>query len=220
MINSKNILVTGATGVLGEEFCKIIIENSDLHLIALDRKKKELEKLDDFAKKHGRKITLVEQDLLEFEKIDVLGASIYERFGKLSYFVSMAQIATNLMPLPHFTPKTWQKIMDVNFTVNWRLIRSLDALLNVEKNSKACFVVNARAENEAFYGPFAASNAALDSLISSYAGESEGKNVEIQKFETGRLPNHIGHTFWPGLEESEFASPIAEAERLWQNLFK
>lgn len=220
MINDKkNILVTGATGVLGEEFCKIVIEKSDLHLIALDRKKKELEKLDDFAKKHDRKITLVEQDLLEFEKIDLLGASIYERFGKLNYFVSLAQIATNLMPLAHFTPKTWQKIMDVNFTANWRLIRSLDTLLNVQENSKACFVVGAKADNEAFYGPFAASNAALDSLIASYVGESDGKNVEIQRFEAARLPNRIGHTFWPGLEENEFASPTEEAKKLWNSLF-
>ena len=73
--------------------------------------------------------TLVPMDLRDFAAIDRLGEALYRRWGRLDAFVGNAGVLGLLSPLHHLDPKTWDDVMAVNVTANWRLIRSLDPLL-------------------------------------------------------------------------------------------
>ena len=87
-----------------------------------------LEETDDAIQKAGGTATLVPLNLKDFAAIDRLGASIFERWGKLDAFLGNAGTLGVLTPLTHLDPKVFQELMDVNVTANWRLIRSLDPL--------------------------------------------------------------------------------------------
>ena len=85
-----------------------------------------LEETDDEIQKAGGSATLVPMNLRDFDAIDRLGASIFERWGKLDAFLGNAGVLGQLTPLAHLEPKTFQEVLEVNVTANWRLIRSLD----------------------------------------------------------------------------------------------
>ena len=61
--------------------------------------------------------------------IDRLGAAIHERWGRLDILLANAGVLGQTSPLGHIKPKSWDEVMAVNVTANWRLIRSLDPLL-------------------------------------------------------------------------------------------
>lgn len=203
------VLLTGAASGIGLELSKkLILEN--VQLIALDKNQKNLEQLDDFARENGSKITIACVDLVNFEQIDNLGYQIFERFGKIDIFISMAAIVTNLTPLTHLTPKVWQKIMDVNLTANWRLIRSFDLLLKKSEKSLAIFASCEEVfPSPAFYGAYAVSKAALEALAEIYAQESKDSSLHVEFLRLKKVYSEIGKTIWPGLEEADF-NPISE----------
>ncbi len=74
-----------------------------------------------------------------------LGASIFERWGKLDAFFANAGVLGALTPLTHLDPKVFHELLDINVTANWRLIRSLDPLLRRSEAGRALFVTSGAA---------------------------------------------------------------------------
>ena len=99
-----------------------------------------LEELDDAIQREGGTATLVPLDLKDFDGIDRLGAALFERWGRLDILVGNAGVLGPLTPLGHVEPKDWDKVMAVNVTANWRLIRSLDPLLRASDAGRAVFI--------------------------------------------------------------------------------
>ena len=91
-----------------------------------------------------------------------------------------------LTPLTHLDPKTFQELLDVNITANWRLIRSLDPLLRASDAGRAVFVSSGAARKHTpFWGGYAMSKAALEMLALTYAAECEVTNVKCNLFNPG-----------------------------------
>ena len=102
------------------------------HIIAVAKTVGALEELDDEIQALGGSATLVPLDLTDYEGIDRLGGAIYERWGKLDILFGNAGLLGAVTPITHLDPvKDWEKVMSVNLTANWRLIRSLDPLLRL-----------------------------------------------------------------------------------------
>ena len=101
-----------------------------------------LEEVDDAVQAAGGHATLVPLDLTDFAAIDRLGAAIFERHRRLDILVANAGLLGTLTPLAHIDPKEWQRVLDVNLTANWRLIRSLDPLLRASPAGRAIFVTS------------------------------------------------------------------------------
>src|SRR6202034_1567557 len=88
-----------------------------------------LEELDDEIRAIGQEATLVPCDITDFPALDRLGHAIFQRWGRLDIFIGNAGILGSPAPLAHLEPPEWERVFAVNVTANWRLIRSLDALL-------------------------------------------------------------------------------------------
>ena len=125
-------LVTGASRGIGRA-AALAFAKSGAHVVALARTQGGLEELDDEIRalrpEEPEATTLVPMDLRDFAAIDRLGEALYRRWGRLDAFVGNAGVLGLLTPLHHLDPKTWDDVMAVNVTANWRLIRSLDPLL-------------------------------------------------------------------------------------------
>ena len=127
-LENRIALVTGASRGIGRAVA-VELARQGAHVIALARTQGGLEELDDEIRGLGGEATLVPCDLKDFDALDRLGAAIFERWGKLDMFVGNAALLGAISPLPHLDPKEWDKVMAVNVTANYRLIRSLDMLL-------------------------------------------------------------------------------------------
>src|SRR5689334_706283 len=164
-------LITGASRGIGAAMAKrFAIEGA--HVIALARTVGGLEELDDAIRALGASATLLPLDLRQFDQIDQMGAALYERFGRLDVLVGNAGVLGTLSPMGHFEPKVWAEVMDVNLTANWRLIRALDPLLRLSEAGRVVFTTCAAArEPTPYWGAYAASKAALETMATIYAGE-------------------------------------------------
>src|SRR3954464_9055165 len=174
VLEGRIALVTGASRGIGRA-AAIGLAGAGAHVICVARTVGGLEETDDEIQKAGGSATLVPMNLRDFEAIDRLGGSIYERWGRLDALFANAGVLGMLTPLAHLEPKIFQEVMEVNVTANWRLIRSLDPLLRLSDGARVLFVTSGAArKHTAFWGAYAVSKAALESLALTYAAECEG----------------------------------------------
>src|SRR5580700_10200384 len=108
-------LVTGASRGIGRA-AALALSKAGAHVILVARTVGGLEDVDDEIQKAGGTATLVPLDLKDFPALDRLGASIYERWGKLDAFLGNAGVLGTLTPLTHLEPKLFQELLDVNIT--------------------------------------------------------------------------------------------------------
>ena len=170
-LTDKVVLVTGASRGIGYQAAKEAARRG-AHVIAVARTVGGLEELDDEIQAAGGSTTLVPLDLRDGDGIDRLGAAIFERWGRLDGLVANAAMLGASRPVPHLEPKEFDQALAVNVTANYRLIRSLDLLLRQAEAGRAVFVSSSSARSaRAFWGLYAASKAALEALVKSYAAE-------------------------------------------------
>ena len=144
-------LVTGASRGIGRAAAKALAA-SGAHVILLARTVGGLEEVDDEIRKAGGSATLVPVNLKDFDALDRLGASIFERWGHLDAFFANAGVLGALTPVTHLDPKIFQELLDINITANWRLIRSLDPLLRASQAGRALFVTSGAARKTRPFG--------------------------------------------------------------------
>ncbi|MDJ0930851.1 SDR family NAD(P)-dependent oxidoreductase [Breoghania sp.] len=170
--DGKLAVVTGASRGIGYQVAKGLAKEG-AHVIAIARTVGGLEDLDDEIQAMGGSMTLVPLDLMDFDAIDRLGASIYERWGKLDMMVGNAGLLGILSPIGHIDPKDFEEVMAVNVTANYRLLRSLDPLLRTADAGRAVFVSSGAAHKcKPYWGIYSVSKAALETLVRTYAGET------------------------------------------------
>ena len=133
--------MTGASRGIGRALA-LELARDGAHVVALARTQGGLEELDDEIRALGGSATLVPCDLADFDALDRLGATLFERWGKLDVLVGNAGLLGVLTPLAHVDPKEWNRVMAVNVTANWRLIRSLDPLLRASGAGRVVFITS------------------------------------------------------------------------------
>ena len=120
-LDGRIALVTGASRGIGAAVARRFAQEG-AHLVLTARTTGALEEIDDEIQKiTGESATLVPMDLTDFEAIDQMGAALYDRFGKLDVLAGIAGQLGTLSPLGHTDPETWERVMAVNVTANWRL---------------------------------------------------------------------------------------------------
>ena len=200
-------LVTGASRGIGYQIA-LQLAAEGAHVVALARTVGGLEDLDDQIKAAGGSATLVPLDLKDMDAIDRLGGALYERFGKLDILVGNAGVLGSISPLGHVEPKTWDEVMAVNVTANWRLIRSLDPLLRRAEAGRALFVSSGAAKSRrAYWGPYSVSKAALEALVETYARETETTAIKANLLDPGKTRTAMRARAMPGEDPDTLPRP-------------
>lgn len=200
-------LVTGASRGIGRAVA-LAMAREGAHVIIAARRVGALEDLDDEIRSIGGTATLVQLDLTVGEKVDVLGPTIYERWGQLDIFVANAGILGPISPLPHITEDAWDSVMTTNLTANWRLIRSLDPVLRKSDAGRGIFVSSGAASGKnAYWGPYAVSKAGLDALVKTYAREVANTNVRVNIVNPGPVRTEMRARAYPGEDPATLPAP-------------
>jgi NAD(P)-dependent dehydrogenase (short-subunit alcohol dehydrogenase family) len=208
-LTGRIALVTGASRGIGRAIA-LAIAREGAHVVAVARTVGALEDLDDDIKSAGGSASLVPLDLRKPEGIDQLGLIVFERWKRLDILVGNAGVLGKLSPLGHIEPKTWDEVMAVNVTANWRLIRSFDPLLRQSDGGRAVFVTSGAARIiHAYWGPYAVSKAALEALAKTYAAETVTTAIRVSLLNPGPIRTRMRAQAMPG--EDPDSLPPAEA---------
>lgn len=200
-------LVTGASRGIGRAVA-IELARRNWRVVAVARSQKALEALDDEIRATGGEATLAPLDLRDYAAIDQLGAALFERFGKLDGLAACAGALGALTPVHQATPSMMDEVIGVNFTANWRLIRAMHPLLRASDAGRAVFVTSgASRKTRAYWGPYAATKAALDALVMSYAAELQVTPIRANLFNPGPARTAMRAKAFPGEDPLTLPTP-------------
>lgn len=205
--NKRIALVTGASRGIGRAVA-VELARRDWHVIAVARAQKALEALDDEIKALGASATLIPLDLRDLNAIDQLAAPLFERYGRLDGLASCAGALGSLTPAHQATPSLMDETITVNFLANQRLIRALHPLLRASDAGRAVFLTSGASKNpRAYWSPYAASKAALDALVISYAAELNVTPVKANLFNPGPTRTAMRAKAFPGEDPMTLPTP-------------
>jgi len=207
-LSDKIALVTGASRGIGRAAALALAE-AGAHVVATARTQGALESLDDeILARTGRRATLVPLDLVETAGLDTLGLALHQRFGRLDILFHAGAVLGAMTPVSHVEPGLWDRVMLVNATASWRLIRSMEPLLKASEAGRAVFVTSSRAAApRAFWGPYSASKAAMEAIIRAWADELENTGVRAALLDPGAMRTRMRAEAYPGEDPATLPEP-------------
>lgn len=206
-LQGRLALVTGASRGIGRATA-LALAKAGAHVVITARSLPALESLDDEIQSLGGSATLLQLDLKKGDKIDQLGPTLFQRWQKLDILIANAAILGPLSPLAHVTEDGWVQTLEINLTANWRLIRSLDPLLQRSDAGRAVFLTSGAASGKyAYWGPYAASKAGLEALVKTWSHEIETTNVRANLVNPGATRTTMRAKAFPGEDPSALPAP-------------
>lgn len=209
-LSGKIALVTGASRGIGRAIA-LALGRQGAHVVALARTVGGLEELDDAIRKSGGKATLIPADLSDPAVTAKIGGAVAARFAKLDILVLNAAQLGALSPLADYDEKTFARVMETNFTANWRLIRDLEPLMRASGGARIA-VLSSRiggATAQAYWGLYAASKAALERMTETYAREMRITGLRAAIIDPGRMRTKLRAEAMPGEDPASLPEPEA-----------
>jgi NAD(P)-dependent dehydrogenase (short-subunit alcohol dehydrogenase family) len=207
-LTGRTALVTGASRGFGAAVA-VALARAGAQVVLTARTVGGLEATDDAIRAAGgRRATIVPLDLAELDKIDELGPALYQRFSGLDILVGAAATLQALSPVSHMVPARWATTFRVNVEANFRLIRTLDPLLRRSPAGRAVFISDSAGRpGTAYWNAYAASKAALDTLVLSWAGELLRTPLRVNLYDPGPMRTALRATAFPGEDAETLPSP-------------
>ena len=214
-LTGKIALVTGASRGIGAATAQALAK-AGAHVILTARTEAGLIEVDDRIAAAGGTATIAPLDLADCDGIDRLAAALTARWGKLDVLVSNAAALGTLTPVPHIAPKEFDKLVALNLTASWRLIRAFDPLLRAADAGRLLLLTTTVAsEPRAYWGTYAATKAAADMLALTYAEEVRNtSNVRVALVNPGATRTRMRAAAFPGEDPATVKDPGVVADAL------
>ncbi len=202
MLNQKNVLITGGTGLLGRALVRRSLEVGGRVTFTYFQNERAARELQD-AGAQG-----VQADLRSPDVFLRLKNLLKERSGGLDILIHNAAVARD-STVSKMDEQAWDEVIDVNLTAAYRLVKALLPLLYKSERAKLLFV-SSRAGRLGAFGAsnYAASKAGLEAFARSLAREVGRKGILVNAVTPGFL---IGSAMTRDLPESVKASLEGES---------
>ncbi len=216
ILDGQVALVTGASRGIGRAVALELAKHG-AHLVLVARTQGGLEELDDELRATGAGATLLPLDLRDGDKIDPLGPSLLQRFGRLDILVHNAGVLGKLSPVGHIVPKDFAECVAVNFAASYRLIRTCAPLLAAAPAGRAVFLSSTVArEPRAYWGAYAATKAAMENLVLCWAQEVDRTPLRVNLFNPGGTATRMRAQAFPGEDPATLPTPADVAPAVVQ----
>ena len=206
-------LVTGASRGIGQAVA-VALAREGAHVVATARTQGGLEETDDLVRAARGKATLLPLDLRDGKQVDAIGPSLFNRFGRLDVLVHCAAVLGKLTPVPHIMDADWDEVIATNVGGTLRVIRTTAPLLTRAEAGRAVFLTDHRARAPAAYwGEYAATKAAAEHLVLTWAEEVRITPLRVNMFDPGVVATRLRRQAFPGEDATALRRPgdVADA---------
>ncbi len=212
ILEGRIALITGASRGIGAAVARRFAAEG-AHVVLTARTRGALEEVDDEIRAaQGGRATLIELDLADFDRVDGMGPTLAERFGRLDILVANAGALGELAPVQDIDVARWTEAFDVNLHANWRLIRTLAPLLGASDSGRAIFVSAAVAQSRRpYWGAYAASKSALEAMVACWAAETRRTPIRVNIVQPGATRTRLRAQAYPGEDPATLKSPESVA---------
>lgn len=179
MKEQRCVLITGATGQLGEKVARSFLEQGDTVVLS-GRNADRLDQLVEiFSMNEGRVETRV-ADVTRPEEAEVLAAHVEERYGRIDCLIHLVGQFYQTGPLAPTQPEVWNKLFEANVLSAAFMAQAVLPRMVKYGSGKVVFVSSLLGEEPMpGSGPYAASKAALVALARALSREVKDHQVNV-----------------------------------------
>lgn len=208
-------LVTGSSRGIGAATA-LALAAAGAHVLLTGRDTKALEAIEDRIFESGGSATIAPVDLVESDGIARLATAVSQRWGKLDILVVNAAILPELTSVADIDQRAFNKALTTNVLATQALIANFDSLLRKSADARVIGMTSTVAEKpRAFWGAYAATKAASDTLLECYAEETRNTSkVRVAVVNPGATRTAMRARAYPGEAPASVKPPETVARRL------
>ena len=212
LLAGKLALVTGASRGIGAATAEALAAEG-AHVVLTGRTAADLEAVEERIHSAGGSATIAPLDLTERDSIAKLASAVAERWNSLDVLVLNAAMLGTLTPVAQIDGKEFNKVLTLNLLAQQAMIAAFDPLL---RNSEAAAVLGVTSSvgrhPRAYWGAYAASKAALETLLLSYGDEVRNTSqVRVAIVDPGATATVMRARAFPGEDPATLKPPSAVA---------
>ena len=211
----KLALVTGASRGIGAATAEALAA-AGAHVILVARTAKALEDVEERIHAAGGSATIAPLDITDGESVAKLAEAVASRWHALDVMILNAAMLGSLTPVEHIDAKEYGRIIATNLLAPQALIAAFDPMLrHAERADLVAVTSSVGSEPRAFWGAYGSSKAALETLVLSYADETEhaGK-IKVHVVDPGATRTRMRQLAFPGEEPASVKPPEVVAKAI------
>ena len=208
-------LVTGASRGIGAATAEALAA-AGAHVILTARTASALEAVEERINAAGGHATIAPMDLAEPDAIARLAAAIAGRWNALDIMVVGAAVLPELTSIADIDQKAFTKALTVNVLATQALLAQFDPLLRRSAGARVIGLTSSVATSpRAFWGAYAASKAAFEVLLTTYAAEVRNlSKVRVAVVNPGATRTKMRGKAFPGEAPASVKPPEVVADRI------
>ena len=218
-LSGRLALVTGASRGIGAALARALAD-AGAHVILVARTASALEQVEEEIHASGGTATIAPLDLTEGESIGKLAGAVAQRWERLDILALNAAMLGSLTPVQDIDPKEYSRLLSLNLLANQALIAAFDPLLRKAQQADVIGITSSvGSEPRAFWGAYGSSKAALESLLGSYADETEYTGrIKVHIVDPGATRTRMRALAFPGEEPESVKPPEMVASAILERL--
>jgi NAD(P)-dependent dehydrogenase (short-subunit alcohol dehydrogenase family) len=218
-LQGKLALVTGASRGIGAATAEALAA-AGAHVVLVARTASALEEVEERIHEAGGTATIAPLDLTDGESIGKIAVAVAERWEKLDILVLNAAMLGSLSPVQDIDPKEYSRLLSINLLANQALIAAFDPLLKrADRADIVALTSSVGSEPRAFWGAYGSSKAALETLLGSYADETEYTGrMRVHIVDPGATRTRMHALAFPGEEPEAVKPPETVADAILERL--
>lgn len=212
-------LVTGASRGIGAATAESL-GRAGAHVVLTARTAGGLEEVEERIHAAGGTATIAPLDMVESDSIARLSAAVTGRWPALDILVLNAATLGTLTPVPAIDGKEFAKVMTLNVLAQQVMIAAFDPLLRASDNARVIGLTSSVASHpRAYWGAYAASKSALETMLLSYAEEVRNISaIRVAILDPGGTATRMRARAFPGEDQAKLKAPSVVADRILELL--
>ncbi len=214
-LSGRIALVTGASRGIGAATAQALAA-AGAHVILVARKTEDLERVEDAIHAAGGTATIVPLDITDGEGVSRLAGAVAQRWEKLDILLLNAAGLGTLAPLASSDMAEVSRLFTLNVLAQHGLIAAFEPLLRRSEAGRVVALTSSVARHpRAYWGPYAASKAALESLVTTFGEEmARISNVRTAIVDPGATRTTMRARAFPGEDALGVKEPSVVADAI------
>lgn len=214
-LKDKVALVTGASKGIGAATAEALAA-AGAHVVLVARDASALEAVEDRIHAAGGHATIAPLDMAEGDNVARLSGAIAQRWQHLDILVLNAAMLGTLAPVAATDMKEMSRLFTLNVLAQQAMIAAFEPLLRRAAAGRLIALTSSVARNpRAYWGPYAASKAALENLVTTFGEEMKlVSNIRTAIVDPGATRTTMRARAYPGEDPATLKQPAVVADAI------
>ena len=215
VLDGQVALVTGASRGIGAATAQALAR-AGAHVVLVARDAAALEAVEDGIHAAGGTATIAPLDMAEGDNIARLSGAIAQRWERLDTLVLNAAMLGTLAPVAATDMKEMSRLFTLNVLAQQAAIAAFEPLLRRAPAGKLIALTSSVARApRAYWGPYAASKAALENLVTTFGEELRNiSTVRTAIVDPGATRTEMRAKAYPGENPDSVKPPETVADAI------